>query len=121
MAKVLIIDDDPTMASLLKTLLEMDGFEAAITRAWNRIPEVVAEQAPDVVLMDCILPEVDGLAIMNELRASRALTRTSVIMTSGMDMEEQCLAAGADTFLLKPYAPDSLLDMIRERIRSDGA
>lgn len=121
MAKVLIIDDDPEMGSLLKTLLELDGFEAAVSRAWGRIPEVIEESAPDVVLMDCLLPDVDGLQIVEQLRKRPGIAGTKVIMTSGMDMEEECLAVGADAFLLKPYPPGNLLEMIKESIESSGA
>jgi two-component system phosphate regulon response regulator PhoB len=112
--KVLIIDDDRTMAYLLKTLLEMDGFEVVEVKDWKRILETIREELPEVVLMDYFLPDINGLVILSQLRGSSDLKEMRVIMSSGMDLSDQCIQAGADAFLLKPYAPEELVDTIKE-------
>ncbi len=110
----MLIDDDETMISLLKTLLEMDGFEVTSTTNWKEIPAAVRAKDADVLLMDCNLPEIDGLDVLAEMRREEDVQDLRIIMTSGMDMEYKAMASGADAFLLKPYTPDTLYDLIQK-------
>jgi CheY-like chemotaxis protein len=116
MAKVMIIDDDRTMVSLLKMLFEMEGLTVAAAPAADRILDGIRKEQPDVILMDVFLPGVDGMAVLSELRASTDLSGARVIMTSGMDLGDQCLAAGANAFLLKPYTPEQLISSVRQNL-----
>jgi CheY-like chemotaxis protein len=116
MPKILIIDDDETMVSLLRTLLELDGYEVIDSSEWDGILDVIKRETPDLVLMDCILPKSSGLDILGKIRSQPAFDQTAVIMTSGLDMEHRCQALGANGFLLKPYPPDQLMNMIGEHI-----
>ena len=118
MPKIMLIDDDETMISLLQTLLEMDGFEVVTTSNWGSIPDDVLASEAELLLMDCILPEVDGLDVLVELRREKALRHLRIIMTSGMDMEYRSMAGGADAFLLKPYTPDTLYALIQNLMGS---
>ncbi|MFO3796505.1 MAG: response regulator transcription factor [Anaerolineales bacterium] len=113
MKKVILAEDDEIIASLLKTLLSMEGFQvfAAETRP-QQILQAVHENRPDVLLLDVHLTGGSGLDVVRELRAQSS-NEPRVIMISGMDMREQCLQAGADAFLLKPFMPDDLLNTIR--------
>jgi CheY-like chemotaxis protein len=119
MTKLMLVDDDQTMVSLLRTLLEMDGYSIVVPKAWDEIVETIREERPDLVLMDYFLPHMEGLEVMEELRASDDLTNVRVVMTSGMDVTEQCREAGADAFLLKPYTPEVLLSTIQENLGQD--
>jgi CheY-like chemotaxis protein len=119
--KVFIIDDDQTMVYLLRTLLEMDGFEVAEVRDWDAILETVHVESPDLVLMDYFLPDLDGLELLTQLRADPNLAQVRIVMSSGMDVSDQCMAAGADAFLLKPYTPEQLVELIKENVGEDGA
>jgi CheY-like chemotaxis protein len=119
--KVFIIDDDRTMVYLLRTLLEMDGFEVAEVRDWGAILETVQVENPDLVLMDYFLPDLDGLELLAQLRAEPKLAELRIIMSSGMDVSDQCIDAGADAFLLKPYTPEQLVEVIKEHVGEDGA
>jgi CheY-like chemotaxis protein len=115
--KVLIIDDDRTMAYLIKTLLEMDGFEVVEVKEWKGIVENIRKELPEVVLMDYFLPDLDGLAILSQIRGASDLESVRVIMSSGMDVSDRCLQAGADAFLLKPYTPEQLVGTINEMMK----
>ena len=120
MPKVMIVDDDRTMVSLLKILLEMDGYEVInITNANDFLPNVRAEK-PDIVLLDVFITNVDGKELVAEVRRSEDLSDLKVIMTSGMDLAEQCVEAGADAFLLKPYAPEQLIQTLQENLEDSG-
>jgi CheY-like chemotaxis protein len=118
MSKIMLIDDDETMISLLQTLLEMDGFEVVSTSDWKNIPDDVLASEAELLLMDCNLPEVDGLEILTKMRREKAFQDLHIIMTSGMDMEYRAMAAGADAFLLKPYTPDTLYELIQNLMGS---
>ena len=118
--KVFIIDDDPTMVTLLHTLLELEGYQVATAEDWADIAGAAMKANPDVVLMDYFLPGTDGRKVLVALRSTPGYEHLSIIMTSGMDREDECLEAGADAFLLKPYSPDHLLETIRDLSRIDG-
>jgi two-component system response regulator MtrA len=120
MSRVMIIDDDRTMLSLLKILLEMEGFEVVGAPRHDAILSSVRTEKPDLVLMDVFLPGVDGMEVLSQMRASPDLAEARVLMTSGMDLGDQCLAAGANGFLLKPYTPEQLISMINENLGPDG-
>lgn len=121
MPKVFIIDDDKTMVYLLRTLLEMDGYEVAEVQDWSAIIGTIQVESPDLILMDYFLPDLDGLELLAQLRADPMLTETRIIMSSGMDVSDQCVAAGADAFLLKPYTPEQLVEVIKETVGKDRA
>jgi DNA-binding response OmpR family regulator len=114
MTKILIVDDDHTMADLLKILLELDGFNVIHETREGSLVATVRDEKPDVVLMDVFLTDSDGLDLLAEVRADEGITGTRIVMTSGMELREQAFAAGADAFLLKPYTPDQLISTIRE-------
>jgi len=78
--------------------------------------EKVRIEKPDLVLMDVFLTDTDGKEVLKQLRSSKDIADIRVIMTSGMDLADQCMEAGADAFLLKPYTPDQLMKMIRENL-----
>jgi two-component system nitrate/nitrite response regulator NarP len=120
MPKVMLIEDDLTLVGLLRTLLEIEGFTISIAERsdLDHIPQLIHADQPEVVLMDVHMRSVNGLEILRAIRQDPGLTRVRVIMTSGIDLGEQCLATGADGFMLKPYFPDALVKMIRENISS---
>ena len=116
MARVMLVDDDMTMLSLLRTLLELDGFEVIEAPVLGDILEVARRESPDVLLMDCILPEIDGLDLLQDIRRDEETRGMVVVMTSGMDYEERCMARGANAFLQKPYSPDRLFEVLRQQL-----
>ena len=120
MAKLLVIDDDATMVSLLQTLLELEGYEVLIARDWGDIPGTARRMKPDLVLLDFYLPGLEGTDVIAELRKIQELDETRIIMTSGMNREEECLRAGGNAFILKPYSPETLLEIITEQLSWDG-
>jgi DNA-binding response OmpR family regulator len=116
MIKVSLIEDDATMISLLKTLLEFEGFEV-VEMADDTLENVLAalyKENPEVALMDVNLHKLNGMDLLRALRKNQDMDRIKVIMCSGMDMREDCLSAGASDFMLKPYMPDELIAAIRK-------
>jgi CheY-like chemotaxis protein len=116
MSKVMLVEDDATMRSLLKTLLELEGYQV-ISNSGGKSEHILtmldAEQ-PDYLIMDIYLRKINGIELLGQIRQKTDPTKLRIMMTSGMDMKDQCLSAGADAFLLKPYMPDELLKWLHE-------
>jgi DNA-binding response OmpR family regulator len=114
MAKIMLIEDDLTMRTLLKALLEFEGHKAIIYSEVeeDKIINVLRQEKPDVLLLDVHLNKANGLNILKAIRLEEDLKEMRVIMSSGMDLRDQCMKFGASGFLLKPYMPDELLKMI---------
>ena len=74
------------------------------------------EFQPGVILMDVHIGDADGMEILRALRQHPDLQTLPVIMSSGMDLEDQCKAAGATAFILKPYPPDQLSAAIQKAL-----
>jgi CheY-like chemotaxis protein len=117
MSTIMLAEDDLTMISLLKTLLGMEGYRVIALDINEDVYEAVRRERPDLLLMDVHLPHVSGLEVLDKLRADAEVKDTCVVMSSGMNLEAECLAHGADDFLLKPYMPDDLLDMLKRQLQ----
>ncbi|NPV76748.1 MAG: response regulator [Anaerolineae bacterium] len=114
--KIMLIEDDPTMRSLLQTLLEMEGFRIIpfignINK--DEILKALSAEQPETLIMDVHLQNINGIHLLKEIRSQEKGHHVKVIMTSGMDLKGECLKAGADGFLQKPYVPDDLLRLLR--------
>ncbi len=114
MKNILILEDNSMMCNLLKTLLELEGF--VVTCPSFPLCDIIREiqdARPDVVLMDIHLPGQNGLEILKEIRSSETIKSTKVIIISGSDRKTESIEAGADYFLMKPYMPDELIQLIK--------
>ncbi len=120
MAKIMLVDDDPITQTLLKTLLEMEGFQVVLWDLGTDVISSVREETPDLIVLDVNLNEVDGFDVLRELRADAQLKKTRVIMSSGMDYDERCKQEGANGFLLKPYMPEALIALIRQMVNESS-
>ncbi len=116
MAKILIVDDDRATSTLLRTLLQIEGYEGVICPRPDEVLQVARRENPALILMDVHLADVDAIGILTALKADTMLSTIPVVMTSGMDVEERCLHAGASAFMLKPFKPTDLVNVIRQQL-----
>lgn len=114
MAKVLLAEDDPTMMSLLQTLLKMEGYEVKVLNVDSDVPAAVQLEKPDVLLMDVHLGQQSGMEILEAIRKNDGLSKVRIVMTSGLNVKDECLHYGANAFLLKPFMPDDLLKLLKQ-------
>lgn len=113
---ILIIDDDQTMLELLQTLLNMERFKVSTLEACTSLIEMldhIKTIKPTLILCDVFLKDLDGLDLLRLVRQQPELNQVRILMSSGMDFSQQCLVAKADGFILKPYMPDDLIEMIQ--------
>jgi CheY-like chemotaxis protein len=114
MLKVLLADDDFTMVALLKTLLNMEGFQvASLLDKKGNILDNIRQEKPDFMVIDIFLGDRNGLDIVRQIRETADLKDLKIVMVSGLEKTEECLAAGANAFLLKPYMPEDLFTLMR--------
>jgi DNA-binding response OmpR family regulator len=116
MTKIMLIEDDATMLSLLGTLLGMEGFDVARLGTESNAAELVETACrvqPDLVLLDVHIRQISGFDVARQLRQAPELKNIRILMASGLDHNDECLAAGADHFILKPFMPDDLIMRIR--------
>jgi len=113
LSKILLVDDDRTTVKLLQTLLELDGFVISTSSTGGAVMGMVNDDTPDVILMDYHLSDMDGVDVLRDLRASDEFATLPIVMTSGLDVEEEVMEAGANAFLVKPFEPDELPGLFR--------
>ncbi len=118
MAKVMIVEDDQTSIKLLGILLgEVYGYDLQFARTGADALTGAELNPPDLFLVDYHLLDGDGISLIKKLRANEKFTVTPIIMASGMDVEDQAIAAGATKFLIKPYEPNALPTLFKELIK----
>jgi two-component system, OmpR family, response regulator len=114
---VLVIEDDAQLAKLLQTYLQMEDFAVRIASCQDQIDVVLGEPpTPDLVLLDVVLPDVDGLDLLARMRASEQMKSVPIIMATGKATREAVLAGlqrGADGYVTKPYDMEVLLKAVK--------
>jgi len=118
---ILVVDDDAKIVRLVRTYLEREGFRVVEAADGKSALAAIALEAPALVVLDLMLPEVDGLSIV---RAVRRTDRTPILMLSARGTTEDRIAgleAGADDYLPKPFSPAELVVRIKRILdRSAG-
>jgi CheY-like chemotaxis protein len=74
----------------------------------------IREENPKILLLDVYLRDIYGLDILRAVRSDPDLNQIHIVMTSGMPLKDECIAGGADAFLMKPYMPDDLIQILRK-------
>ena len=118
MHRIMLAEDDHTMVTLLTTLLDMEGYQVVALSVDDDVYDAVRNDRPDVLLLDVHLPHVNGLDVLDQLRENDETRDVKVVMTSGLNLELECKNHGANDFLLKPYMPDDLLNILKRNINN---
>ena len=117
---ILVVDDDAKIVRLVRTYLEREGFRVIEASDGRSALAAIALEAPALVVLDLMLPEVDGLSI---LRAVRRTDRTPILMLSARGTTADRIAGlseGADDYLPKPFSPAELVVRIKRILDRSG-
>jgi twitching motility two-component system response regulator PilH len=124
MALVLIVDDSPTQTYALRTALERNGFEIVTASNGQEGVRLAAELKPDLILMDVIMPQLNGFQATRELARDEATASIPVVMVTTKDEESDRvwgLRQGAVDYLVKPVAEDQLVSTARAALERRSA
>jgi len=114
--RILIVDDEPNIVLSLEFLMQQSGFEVAVARDGEEALAQVASFRPDLVLLDIMLPRMNGYEVCQKLRANPDWDGVKVVMLSakGRELEvSKGLALGADAYVTKPFSTRELIDQVR--------
>jgi two-component system KDP operon response regulator KdpE len=117
LTKVLVIDDDKEMTELLKVILEPDTFDVIAANSGQEGIPLIQEQNPDVVVLDLMMPDMDGWQVCKEIRSFSQVPILVLSAISKPGMVARALDEGADDFLLKPMPGGVLTAHIKKLAR----
>lgn len=116
MPELLVVDDDPLIAGMLRMVLEAEGYEVAHAEDGRAALEILAGDPPACMVLDMMMPHVNGYGVLEKLREQGEAT-TRVVMLTCCSAEEdvrKALMLGADDYLTKPVDVDHLLNTVRD-------
>ena len=117
---ILVVDDDQDIARFVQMSLSLQGFEVMVAYDGAQALEVIAERPPDLAVVDLMMPEVDGLELTRQLRASPLTASIPIIMLTarGLTIDKVLgLTAGADDYLVKPFDTLELVARVKSTLR----
>jgi DNA-binding response OmpR family regulator len=119
--RILIVDDDPVIVRLLQINFRLEGYEVRAAFRGEDALEAVRQQTPDVVVLDVMMPGVDGWEVCRRLKADPAMEHVPVIFVSARAQDEdreRGYALGVDEYVTKPFDPSHLVEVVR-RVLAD--
>jgi DNA-binding response OmpR family regulator len=115
-ASVLVVDDEPNIVLSLEFLMRQAGYDVRVARDGDAALVAIAERAPDLVLLDVMMPGRDGYEVCQAIRADPACASTRIVMLTARSREverEKGLALGADDYVTKPFSTRALVERVQ--------
>jgi two-component system KDP operon response regulator KdpE len=117
MYRVLIVDDDPMVTRLVRINLELENFE--VVEAWDgkTALDIIKNQTPDLLLLDIMMPQMDGWEILKKIREDPAVKDLPIVALTAKVQDEDIARGwrmGADGYIVKPFNPVSLAETLRQ-------
>ncbi|MCK7576389.1 MAG: response regulator [Chromatiales bacterium] len=115
--RILIVDDEPNIVISLEFLMMREGHTVHVARDGEAGLTAVREHRPDLVVLDVMMPKLDGFSVLASIRADPDLAHTRVLMLTAKGREaerEKGLTLGADVYMPKPFSTRELVDKVKE-------
>jgi DNA-binding response OmpR family regulator len=119
--RVLVVDDEPNIVMSLRFLMEREGFQVEVASTGQAAVAALAREPADLVLLDIMMPELDGFQVCQRIRDNPAWRDTKVVMLTakGRDVErDKGLALGADEYVTKPFSTRDLVAKVKQMLAS---
>lgn len=117
---ILVIDDEPDLLELVEFNLKKDGYETIVAKNGQSGLEIAQKHLPDLIILDLMMPGLDGLEVCRELRADARTRRIPMIMLTAKSAEADRIVGlelGADDYVTKPFSPRELVARVRALLR----
>ena len=117
--RVLVVDDEPNIVMSLRFLMEREGFQVEVAASGQAAVAALGRQPADLVLLDIMMPELDGFEVCQRIRASPAWRDTKIVMLTakGRDVErDKGMALGADAYVTKPISTRDLVAPVKQML-----
>jgi DNA-binding response OmpR family regulator len=121
MPRILIVDDEPNIVLALELLMKREGYEIRTVGDGERAVEAAETFRPDLILLDVMMPRMDGFEVCQRIRADASLKDISIVMLTakGREVErEKGLALGADLYITKPFSTREVVRKVKEMLAS---
>ncbi|NLY39989.1 MAG: response regulator [Firmicutes bacterium] len=118
--KVLLVEDEQNIILGVRTCLDAAGYEVAVVENGEDALNFIAKEKPDLILLDLLLPKVDGFEVLKALRGDAATRDIPVVVLTARVEEEdrqRALEAGANAYMTKPFRPQELWDVLKEYLQ----
>jgi DNA-binding response OmpR family regulator len=115
MTRVLVIDDERAILDVVRSILELHGYEVLAADDGSRGFATAQRRSPDVIVLDLMMPVMDGFAVLEALRGHERTAEVPVLVLTALqsdEVEDRCNELGASSYLRKPFEPDELLGAI---------
>lgn len=115
--KILIVDDEVNIVISVEFLMKQAGYEVAIARNGQEALEQVARFQPDLILLDVMMPKINGFEVCRRIRENSAWQDIKIVMLTAKGREVEVakgLALGADTYVIKPFSTKELVAQVKE-------
>jgi DNA-binding response OmpR family regulator len=121
--KILIVDDEPSIIVPLQFIMEQNGYEILVAFSGEEAMEVVARHRPDLILLDIMLPVVDGFEVCQRVRENPDWKDIRIVLVTAVGTEADMtkgLDLGADAYVTKPFANADLIAKVKELLECRG-
>jgi two-component system KDP operon response regulator KdpE len=115
--RVLVVEDDPNIVDLIRSNLTVRGFETVVSPDGSRAMQLLETEQPDIVLLDLMLPEIDGFELCRQIRERSTIGVIVVSARGGERDKVTALNVGADDYMTKPFSIEELLARITATLR----
>lgn len=119
MHRILIVDDEPNIVLALELLMKREGYEVLTVDDGQKAFDAAKEFRPDLILLDIMMPKIDGYEVCQRIRADAAMKDISIIMLTAKDRgveREKGLALGADFYITKPFSTREVIMKVKEML-----
>ncbi|HTG64941.1 MAG TPA: response regulator [Flavobacterium sp.] len=119
MKRILIVDDEPNIVMSLEYTFKKNNFEVFIARDGQEALDILKSQLPDVIILDVMMPMVDGYSTLEQIKKDERLDNCKVIFLSAKNKEkdiEKGLSLGANLYITKPFSLKKLVEKVHELI-----
>lgn len=117
MKKILLVDDEPNIIMSLEYTFKKNNFQVFIARDGQEALDIVQTETPDLIILDIMMPNVDGYATIEAIRKDEKLTNCKVIFLSAKNKEsdiEKGMKLGANAYMTKPFSIKKLIELVNE-------